>query len=164
MLLHIIPHWAGRNKKGQKRLILFFYVSSSEWNLYEFIDSFIRLHDLPKGIIKLKNIRSGISDFLFSGKGNHDNKFEKIKEIINSYPNLSFVLLGDDSQQDAYIYEHIVKFFSHNLAAVYIRQTGRKPKGRIENVMKNIESMGVATCYFKDSSVAIRHSEKFGLI
>src|SRR5690606_15310264 len=95
----------------------FFYVSSSEWNLYSFINEFVELHDLPKAVIKLKKIKSGISDFLFTGRGGHDHKFEKIKDIISFYPNLQYVLLGDDSQRDAYIYERLCKTFPRNVKA-----------------------------------------------
>src|SRR5690606_31776159 len=163
----VVPHYRALSKAGQdskEASNSFFYVSSSEWNLYEFIDSFIRLHDLPKGILKLKDIRSGISDFLFSGKGNHDHKFEKIKEILNFYPAQNYVLLGDDSQRDSYLYERIVKQFTQDIIAVYIRQTGRRKIERVKDVMKNLNVLGVSTCYFKESSQAIAHSRSIGII
>lgn len=45
---------AGHDETGSRNS--FFYVSSSEWNLYEFINEFTRIHDLPKAVIKLKKI------------------------------------------------------------------------------------------------------------
>src|SRR5690606_8679197 len=72
----------------------FFYVSSSEWNLYGFINDVAEMHNLPKAVIKLKKIKTGISDFLFTGRGSHDHKFNKIKDIISFYPGLQYVLLG----------------------------------------------------------------------
>src|SRR5690606_41770409 len=116
----------------------------------DLIDSFIRLHDLPKGILKLKDIRSGISDFLFSGRGIHEHKFEIIKDILIFYPAQNYVLLGDDSQRDPYLYERIVKQFPQNIIAVYIRQTGRRKIERVKDVMKNLNVLGVSTCYFKE--------------
>ncbi|MGJ8593391.1 MAG: App1 family protein [Aquaticitalea sp.] len=163
----VVQHYKALSLAGQSNEVAsnsFFYVSSSEWNLYEFIDSFARLHDLPKAVIKLKDIKSGISDFLFTGRGNHDHKFVKIKEIISFYPHLQYVLLGDDSQQDPYIYEGICKIFPENIKAVYIRQTGSKRKSALEILIKNIESLDVATCYFKYSHEAIEHSVKIGII
>lgn len=142
----------------------FFYVSSSEWNLYGFINEFVELHELPKAVIKLKKIKSGISDFLFTGRGGHDHKFEKIKDIISFYPNLQYVLLGDDSQKDAYIYERICKIFPRSIKAVYLRQTGKKQKIKVYKVLKNIESLNVSTCYFKGSDKAILHSKNIGII
>ncbi len=162
----VVPHYQSLSRAGQENAEAsnsFFYVSSSEWNLYEFIDSFIRIHELPKGVMKLKKIKTGISDFLFTGRGSHDHKFEKIKDIIGFYPQLEYVLLGDDSQKDPYLYERVVKIFPLNIKAIYIRQTRHHKKERVKRIMQNIETLNVATCYFKKSSEAISHSEKIGI-
>lgn len=163
----VVPHYQALSRAGQENETdsnSFFYVSSSEWNLYEFIDAFTRIHHLPKAVIKLKKIKTGISDFLFTGRGSHDHKFEKIKDIIMFYPKLEYVLLGDDSQKDPNIYERIVKIFPQNIKAIYIRQTSRKKKKQAATILKNIESMNVATCYFSKSEEAIAHSERIGIL
>lgn len=163
----VVPHYQALSRAGQENETAsnsFFYVSSSEWNLYEFIDSFTRLHKLPKAVIKLKKIKTGISDFLFTGAGSHDHKFEKIKGIIMFYPKLEYVLLGDDSQKDPYLYERIVKIFPLNIKAIYIRQTSSQKKSKTTKTLHNIESMNVATCYFANSQEAIAHSEKIGIL
>jgi phosphatidate phosphatase APP1 len=163
----VVQHYKALSLAGQSNNVAsnsFFYVSSSEWNLYEFIDSFIHLHELPKAVIKLKKIKTGISDFLFTGRGSHDHKFEKIKDIISFYPHLAYVLLGDDTQQDPYIYERICKIFPLNIKAVYIRQKGSSQKSSVENLLKNIASLNVEVCYFKYSQEAIAHSKEIGII
>jgi len=142
----------------------FFYVSSSEWNLYDFIKSIIKKHDLPKGIIMLKKIKSRLIDFVSSGKGSHEHKFHKIEDIITFYPHLKFVLFGDDSQKDPYLYQKICKFFPENIKAVYIRQTSTKQKSKVQAVLENLENMNVSTCYFQNSNVAIKHSKKIGIV
>ena len=141
----------------------FFYVSSSEWNLYGFIHEFAVMHQLPKAVIKLKKIKTGISDFLLTGRGSHDHKFEKVKDIISFYPNLEYVLLGDDSQKDPDIYERICKIFPENIKAVYIRQTTSRKKKSVIELLKNLESLHVSTCYFRDSERAISHSKALGI-
>ena len=153
---------SGQDEKGKSNS--FFYVSSSEWNLYDFIVQFTKLQQLPKAVLKLKDIKTGISDFLSTGGGNHDHKFVKIKDIISFYPKQQYVLLGDDSQQDAFIYERICKMFPVNIEAVYLRQTGSSKKEKILEVLQNIESLHVETCYFKKSSEAIAHSKEHGII
>lgn len=153
---------AGQDSKAASNS--FFYVSSSEWNLYGFITDFAELHKLPKAVIKLKMIKSGISDFLFTGRGGHDHKFEKIKDIISFYPNLQYVLLGDDSQKDGHIYERICKIYPKNVKVVYLRQTGTKKKENIKALLKNVESLDVDTCYFRTSEKAIAHSRRIGII
>ena len=163
----VVQHYNALSAAGQTSDAAsnsFFYVSSSEWNLYEFIDTFARLHELPKAVIKLKKIKTGISDFLFTGRGSHDHKFEKIKDIISFYPHLDYVLLGDDSQHDPEIYERICKIFPLNIKAVYIRQTGSQKKKKVQTLLDNIATMDVAICYFKYSNKAIEHSKSIGII
>ncbi len=163
----VVAHYKALSIYGQTNEVAsnsFFYVSSSEWNLYEFIESFADLHELPKAVIKLKKIKSGISDFLLTGRGGHDHKFEKIKDIISFYPHLQYVLLGDDSQQDPYIYERICKIFPKSIKAVYIRQSSKKMKHNVSDIMDNIGSLNVATCYYKYSNEAIEHSKSIEII
>ncbi|PHQ28913.1 App1 family protein [Leeuwenhoekiella nanhaiensis] len=150
--------------KGEGTRNSFFYVSSSEYNLYDFIVQFANLQELPKAVLKLKDIKTGITDFLSTGGGNHDHKFVKIKDLIAFYPKQQYVLLGDDSQKDAYIYERICKMFPLNVKAVYLRQTGGHQKSKISKTLENIERLDVATCYFENSSEAINHSKKIGII
>ena len=48
--------------------------------------------------------------------------------------------------------------------AVYIRQSRDHQKEKVKNIMKNLESLNVAVCYFKHSSEAIAHSKAIGII
>ncbi|HKJ06973.1 MAG TPA: App1 family protein, partial [Flavobacteriaceae bacterium] len=160
-------HYRALSKAGQKNKNFFnsfFYVSSSEWNLYSFIVAIANKYKLPKAVIRLKKIKKGLGDFFFTGGGNHDHKFEKIKEIISFYPELDYVLLGDDSQKDPFLYERICKVFPKNIAAIYIRQTKKEPKENVEKVLKNIGTLNIKYLYFKHSSEAITHSKAIGII
>ncbi|MDN3676265.1 App1 family protein [Flavobacterium paronense] len=150
-----------QNKEEQNA---FFYVSSSEWNLYRFIIKFTEIHQLPKAVLLLKDIKTKLSDFFLTGRGNHNHKFEKIKHILEFYPNLEYILLGDDSQKDAYLYEAICKIFPVTVKAVYIRQTGHHKKEKIMSLLRNLETLKVSVCYFKDSSEAMAHSKTIGII
>jgi phosphatidate phosphatase APP1 len=163
----VVPHYqalssSGRNNKIEQNA--FFYVSSSEWNLYRFIIDFTEIHQMPRAVLLLKDIKTSLGDFFLTGRGNHNHKFDKIKHILEFYPNLEYVLLGDDSQQDPYLYEAICKIFPVTVKAVYIRQTGKYKKEKIEATLKNLESLKVAICYFKNSSEAIAHSKAIGII
>lgn len=163
----VVAHYKALSSAGQTNEAAsnsFFFVSSSEWNLYEFIETFATLHELPKAVIKLKKIKTGIWDFLLTGRGSHDHKFEKIKDIISFYPHLEYVLLGDDSQHDPQIYERICKIFPKNIKAVYIRQSSAKPKSKVSEILNNIDSMHMETCYFKYSNEAIAHSKAIEII
>nr|WP_314896410.1 App1 family protein [uncultured Flavobacterium sp.] len=153
---------AGRDNKEEFNA--FFYVSSSEWNLYRFITNFTEIHQLPKAVLLLKDIKTSLTDFFLTGRGNHNHKFDKIKHILEFYPNLEYVLLGDDSQHDPFLYEAICKIFPVTVKAVYIRQTGQSKKEKVITVLKNLETLKVSICYFKNSSEAIAHSKMIGII
>lgn len=153
---------AGRNNKTEENA--FFYVSSSEWNLYRFIIRFTEINKLPKAVLLLKDIKTSLADFFITGRGDHNHKFDKIKHILEFYPNLQYTLLGDDSQHDPYLYENICKIFPINVKAVYIRQTGSTKKSKVALALQNIATLKVAVCYFKSSTEAIAHSKKIGLI
>lgn len=163
----VVPHYralssTGRHNKGEMNA--FFYVSSSEWNLYRFIVDFTKLHDLPRAVLLLKDIKTSLMDFFVTGRGNHNHKFEKIKHILEFYPHLKYTLLGDDSQEDPFLYEAICKIFPVTVVAVYIRQTGSQQKSKTIEAIRTMEDLGVKVCYFHDSVEAIAHSKKIGLI
>lgn len=163
----VVPHYqalstAGRNNKDEKNA--FFYVSSSEWNLYKFIVKFTEKHELPRAVLLLKDIKTSLMDFFVTGRGNHDHKFDKIKHILEFYPHLQYTLLGDDSQHDPFLYEDVCKIFPVTVKAVYIRQTGHSKKEKALKSIKNMEAMGVEVCYFKNSNEALDHSRRIGLI
>ena len=143
---------------------IFFYVSSSEWNLYDMIVRFAELNGLPKAILKLKKIKSGLDDFVMTGAGEHGHKLRKIQNIIDFYPELQFILLGDDSQKDPEIYEQICSQFPTNIRAVYIRQTRTRSKPETTAFMKNIQNLGIDICYFAHSNKAIIHSIENGIV
>lgn len=159
-------HYQALSKAGQtndEASNSFFYVSSSEWNLYGFILAIADKYKLPKAVIKLKKLKTGLGDFFLTGRGNHDHKFEKIKDIISFYPKLNYVLLGDDSQQDPFLYERIAKVFPKNIEVIYIRQTGKRQKENVAKVLRTIESLDIKTFYFANSADAIKHSKRIGI-
>ncbi|WGK65705.1 App1 family protein [Croceiramulus getboli] len=163
----VVEHYRALSQAGREhpsKSNIFFYVSSSEWNLYHFINEFTELHDFPKAVLKLKDIKSGLRDFLKTGAGDHDHKFHKIKHILEFYPRLHFVLFGDDSQQDPDIYERLVARFPKNIKAVYIRQTEKTENKSTRAHVERMEALGVAVCYFRESEQAMEHSQSVGLL
>ncbi len=141
----------------------FFYVSSSEWNLYDYILEFTRVNNIPEGVFLLNQLKI-FSQLLKTGQNHHMTKFTRIARILERYPDQRFVLLGDSSQQDPYIYESIVSHYQKRIHAVYIRDVYAKNKDKAADVLAKIESQGVPCCFFQHSEDAILHSNKIGLI
>ena len=141
----------------------FFYVSSSEWNLYDYILEFTRVNKMPEGVFLL-NVLKRFQEIFKTGQNNHKTKFTRIVRILEAYPHQRFVLLGDSSQHDPYIYSSVVEHFPRQIHAVYIRDVYVKNKPKVADVLQKIESAGVPCCFFQHSSEAIQHSKKIGLI
>ena len=141
----------------------FFYVSSSEWNLYDYIKTFCLKNGMPKGTFHLNQIKT-FSRLLKTGQNNHDGKFFRIVRIVETYPHQKFILLGDDSQQDPVIYSSIVSHFEEKIHCVYIRAVGKKKKPETERILADIQLARVHCCYFLHSEEAIKHSVRIGLV
>src|SRR5690606_30970573 len=84
-------HMLHRGKSGEK-VNPIFYVSHSPWNMYRYLEYFLKKNDFPKGPILLRGMNT-----IFNKKS-QDEKPQKQKEIIhilNAYPYLNFILIGD---------------------------------------------------------------------
>jgi phosphatidate phosphatase APP1 len=141
----------------------FFYVSSSEWNLYDYILEFTREHQLPKGVFLLSQLKR-FSQLFSTGQNKHTTKFMRIVRILEHYPQQQFVLLGDSSQMDPEIYAAVAKHFPQQVRAVYIRDVYRKNHQKVRETLEKMEAAGVPCCFFKHSAEAFEHSQRIGLI
>lgn len=103
----------------------FFYVSSSEWNLYDYILDFSQKHNLPKGIFLLSQLKQ-FNQVWKTGQNKHATKFMRIARILESYPEQKYILLGDDTQEDPNIYASIVEHFNGKIVCVYLRQVQKR--------------------------------------
>jgi phosphatidate phosphatase APP1 len=142
---------------------LFFYVSSSEWNLYDYIFEFAKNNKLPMGIYLLNQLKT-FGQVFKTGQNNHKTKFMRISRIMETYPAQKFILLGDDSQEDPNIYSAIVEHFPQNIYAVYLRHVLKSSHERVKGIVEKIKATGVQCCYFTHSAEAVIHSKQIGLI
>jgi phosphatidate phosphatase APP1 len=141
----------------------FFYVSSSEWNLYDYLVETFRFNKLPEGIFLLNQIKIW-TNLIRTGKTGHEGKLLRVMRIISAFPNQKFVFFGDNSQQDPDIYATIIAKYPEKVEAVYIRNIVPSNAERTKETLNTIRSFGVKTCLFRNSSEAITHSRTIGLI
>ena len=148
---------------GEGTLNSFFYVSSSEWNLYDYIAEFTNEQRLPKGVFLLGQMKK-ISQLWNTGHNNHWSKFTRIVRIMEAYPDQHVVLFGDDSQEDPSIYLSLSEHFPGRITAVYIRRVRKSRNEEVNGIMRKFENTKVPFCYFSHSEEAIEHSQKMGII
>ncbi|XOV94291.1 MAG: phosphatase domain-containing protein [Bacteroidota bacterium] len=115
--VHEFYHQLSASKPNE----MFFYVSSSEWNLYDFIDNFCTHNHFPSGVFLLNDIKTGLLQLLKSGGGSHTHKLEKIRLIKETYTNARLTLIGDSGQKDVEIYEKIALEDPDRIEEIYIR-------------------------------------------
>jgi phosphatidate phosphatase APP1 len=95
--------------------------------------------------------------------GAHNQKQRDIVAILNAYPDLPFVLLGDSGQHDTKIYSEIVEMFPNRIKAVYIRDiTPSEPA--IEEVYIEDTAGTVPFVTAKNSVTMAHHAVERGLI
>ena len=108
-----------------------FYVSSSPWNLYDVLGEFLAIREIPEGPIMLRDWGLSEGELLPTSHGSH--KLEAIKSIIELYPTLPFVLIGDSGQEDPEIYREVVARYPSRILAIYIRNVTSNV-GRAERI------------------------------
>jgi len=122
----------------------FFYVSNSEWNLYDFLHDFFMINELPKGVFFLQNLKKGVRDFVSTGKVNNNHKLNAIEFLLRFYPEKCFILVGDNGQKDMEIYSEIVSRFDGRIRGVLIRKLPYiKNEKRISRYKEAIEKWDV---------------------
>lgn len=111
--------------KSNKNTNAFFYISNSPWNMYDYLRIFLKLSQFPKGPVLLR-------DFALPWQKNFkSSKFHKkreIKNILESYPKMKFILIGDSGEQDAKIYSEIAKEFPAQVICIYLHISKLKRK------------------------------------
>jgi phosphatidate phosphatase APP1 len=134
--------------KGNDGSHSFFYVSSSEWNLYDLLDDFFRYNLLPEGVFLLRRLEHSILKFWKSGGGSHEHKYEKIKFLLEFYSTRAFILIGDSGQHDPAIYSRLALEFPGRIETIFIRKIrSRSFLDSNENIKEKLS--GVQTGYFE---------------
>ncbi len=134
-----------------------FYLSHSPWNVYDLLEEFLELQGFPKGPILLR-------DYGLTPAGeHHHHKVKSIAQILKTYPDLPFILLGDSADEDADFYLEVAQEFPDRIKAIYIRQTrDTKNARRIKKLIE--EATHVEAVLVHSSEEIQRHAVELGLV
>ncbi|MDB4292548.1 DUF2183 domain-containing protein [Maribacter sp.] len=152
-------HLLHRGKSGQCANPIF-YVSHSPWNLYRYLEFFLTNNNFPKGPILLRSF----SDFRpRRSQGEKPQKQKEIQNILKTYPDMKFILIGDSGEHDADIYMEIAAAYPHSIAAIYLRSVKhRKKMIRIKGLVENFKL--TPALLVESSAQAIAHARENGFI
>jgi phosphatidate phosphatase APP1 len=138
-----------------------FYVSSSPWNLYDVITDFLAIQKIPMGPVLLRDWDLGLSLLR-----NTAHKTGLIREILTTFPDLPFILIGDTTQEDPEIYAEIVNAFPSRILAVYIRNVRPHPErsAAVQDLGNRVAQAGSTLVLADDTLTAASHAAAHGWI
>jgi phosphatidate phosphatase APP1 len=156
---------SGGREAGASRPI--FYVTLSGWNLYDLFDRFMEIQDLPRGPFFMQDLSIVEDD---SAQIAHDApKLERAGMLLENYPEMDLLLIGDSGQNDAETYRRVVDRHPGRIRAVYIRDvspdthTGRDEE--VEAIAREVRAKGVPMILARDSLAMAEHArDRLGLL
>jgi phosphatidate phosphatase APP1 len=98
--------------------------------------------------------------------GHAGHKLGAIRRIMDLFPALPFILIGDSGQEDPEIYHRVVHDYPDRILAVYIRNVTPRPDrvGAIRRLAKEVEKAGSTLLLMDDTLAAARHAASRGWI
>ena len=137
-----------------------FYVSKSPWNLLPPLIDFLEQQGIPLGPLLLRDY----GRHLVFSSSNH--KERSIDQILRTYPEMAFVLIGDSGEQDPEIYREVVRRWPRRIRAIYIRGVHTKParEAAIDRLVQEVRVTGCQLVLAPDSAFAAVHAAAEGLI
>jgi phosphatidate phosphatase APP1 len=96
-----------------------FYLSTGAWNVAPTLTRFLARHLYPSGPLLLTNWGPTPDGWFRSGRG---HKRATLNRLAEEFPQVRWLLIGDDGQHDKEIYAEFVAAHPDQVAAVAIRQ------------------------------------------
>jgi phosphatidate phosphatase APP1 len=150
----------GAGGKGNNPI---FYVSSSAWNIYDLLIDFLEHNEIPVGPLLLADYGLDQTSFPFASHDMH--KMTQIKQILDTYPKLRFILIGDSGQRDHAIYQQVNYDYPGRILAIYLRDVqwltldSSKESAKIETLPN-----GVEVVLAPNTAAAASHAAEHGFI
>jgi len=141
------------------------YVSRGPWSIYELLDEFFNRHEIPVGpILFLREWGLTLSNPLPRRANGH--KLALIRNMLELYDTLPFILIGDSGQKDPEIYAQVVEEHPGRVEAIYIRDVTRSAERDegIAELARQVEAAGSTLIVAADSMTMARHAAARGLI
>lgn len=144
-----------------------FYVSNAPWNLYGHVLELLDHHDIPKGPLLLRD--SGIVERTLRDTMDGSvlvHKQRALRRILEDFPRLPFVMIGDSSRRDPLRYVEAAEAYPGRVAAIYIRRVhgilaSRRP---LEQLQERARRAGVELLIADDTVTIAKHAASRGFV
>lgn len=130
----------------------FHYVSSSPWQLYPALSSFMETAQYPVGSVHLRIFRLKDDTVFNMMKSSEETKPPVINKLLSDFPKRTFIMIGDSGEKDPEIYGKIARENKGRVKHIYIRDvTGDKADG--DRYQKAFASIDCPFTIFTDASL-----------
>lgn len=119
----VFPDSAALIEKLHAKKNPIFYVSSSPWNLYDFLGEVFQNNRVVDGPKFLRDFGISETKFITDTHGSH--KGDAIDTILAANPSLDFYLVGDSGQHDAEVYLDAINRHPDRIKQVILRSAGK---------------------------------------
>ncbi len=116
-----VPGMADTYQVWKKQGVMFHYVSSSPWQLYPALSSFMQSSSFPQGSMHLKLVRFKDESLFNLFATPEEGKIPTITKLLKDYPQRKFILVGDSGEKDPAIYAQIARQYPDRIIKIYIR-------------------------------------------
>ncbi|MBE9608327.1 phosphatase domain-containing protein [Chitinilyticum piscinae] len=96
-----------------------FYLSASPRQLTPGIRRFLAANQFPQGVLLLKEVGHESRDPLLDQQ---QYKLDRISEIMTAFPQVKFMLVGDDGERDPEVYAEIRQRYPQQVDSIWIRK------------------------------------------
>ena len=96
-----------------------FYLSTGAWNVAPAVRRFLRRHGYPQGPLLLTEWGPTNTGWFRSGQ---EHKRAELRRLMSEFPELRWVLVGDDGQHDPQIYSEIAEEHADRVLAIAVRE------------------------------------------
>ena len=140
-----------------------FYVSNGPWNLHDLLVDFFRLNGTPLGPIYLRDWGSHL---MLRRKPTGSHKRMQIGRIMDFFPQVPVVLIGDSGEHDPEIFLAVAKDFPGRVDTIYIRCVGHASvrRAELERIGEEARALGTDFLAVPDTEAAAVHAAGRGLI
>ncbi|WEV67753.1 DUF2183 domain-containing protein [Bifidobacterium sp. ESL0769] len=109
----------------------FFYLSTSPWNVESSIRNFIAEQGYPAGPLLLRDLDPRPKTFVPSGV---EHKLQFAEQLMEDFPDMKFILIGDDGQKDPVTYATIARRYPGRVLAIAIRELSPRESSALGRV------------------------------
>ena len=96
-------------------------------------------------------------------KGHIPHKEHEILNILRTYPEKSFILIGDSGEKDADIYLDIARLHPGRILAIYLRSVRhRRRMNRVRNLI--LQATDIPVLLIDQSEEVLEHARYMGFV